>query len=384
MLGSYTSSIAYPLLVLAVTHSPARAGIVGFAQIVPYPLLVLPAGVGVDRWNRRRVMIVSDVVRAAALASLAAAIALDRLTFAQIVVVALIEGTMFAFFNIAELGALRSVVPAAQLPAAAAVEQARFSAVILAGPPLGGFLFGLGRALPFLVDAVSYTFSLVSLLAMRTPFQEERVRETAPLWTQALEGFRWLWGHAFLRTCALLFGASNFAWNALFLIVVVAGRREGLSSTAIGGVIAAFGGLNLIGSLIATRLQRALSVRAIVLGALWLAVGAGAYVVRPTVYALIAGVVPLCLVNPALNATIIGYRVAITPDRLLGRVASVARLLAQVGAPLGPLVAGVLLESLSARATVGLVTLWFAGLALWATLSRAIRAAPSLEELSAT
>lgn len=368
---------------LAVTHSPAKAGIVGFAQIVPYPLLVLPAGVGVDRWNRRRVMIVSDVVRALALASLVAAIALDRLTFAQIVVVALVEGTMFAFFNIAELGALRSVVPAAQLPAAAAVEQARLSAVILDGPPLGGFLFGIGRALPFLVDAVSYTFSLVSLLAMRTPFQEQRERDTAPLRTQALEGFRWLWGHAFLRTCALLFGASNFAWNAVFLIVVVAGRREGLSSAAIGGVIGGFGGLNLIGSMVATRLQRTLSVRTIVLGALWLAVGAGAYVVRPSVYVLVAGLVPLCLVNPALNATIIGYRVAITPDRLLGRVASVARLLAQLGAPLGPLVAGVLLESLSARATMGLVTLWFAALALWATLSRAIREAPSLEELGA-
>jgi predicted MFS family arabinose efflux permease len=378
------SSIAYPLLVLALTGSPAKAGIVGFAQIVPYPLLVLPAGVGVDRWNRRRVMIVADVVRAVALASLAAAIALDRLTFPQIVVVALVEGTMFAFFNIAELGAMRSVVPAAQLPAAAAVEQARVSAVILAGPPLGGFLFGIGRALPFLVDAVSYAFSLISLLAMRTPFQEERERDTAPLRTQALEGFHWLWRHAFLRTCALLFGASNFAWNALFLIVVVAGRSEGLSSAAIGGVIAGFGGLNLIGSMFATRLQRTLSVRAIVLGALWLAVGVGAYVVRPTVYALVAGVVPLCLVNPALNATIIGYRVAITPDRLLGRVASVARLLAQIGAPLGPLVAGLLLESLSARATVGLVTLWFAGLALWATLSPAIRAAPSLDELAAT
>jgi MFS family permease len=163
--------------VLAVTNSPAKAGIVGFAQTVPYPLLVLPAGVGVDRWNRRRVMIVSDVVRTLALASLAVAIAFDRLTFTQIVVVALVEGTMFAFFNVAELGALRSVVPVPELPAAAAVEQARVSAVILGGPPLGGFLFGIGRALPFLVDAVSYTFSLVSVLAMRTPFQEERERD---------------------------------------------------------------------------------------------------------------------------------------------------------------------------------------------------------------
>lgn len=173
-LGSQTSAIAYPLLVLALTGSPAKAGLVGFARLIPYPLFVLLAGVVVDRLDRRRVMIVADVVRVVAVGSVVVGLAVDGLTIAHVAVVAFVEGTAFAFFNVAEIGALRSVVARSQLPAAAAVEQARMSSVTLIGPPAGGFLFGLGRSVPFVVDTVSYAFSLLSVLAMRTPFQEAR------------------------------------------------------------------------------------------------------------------------------------------------------------------------------------------------------------------
>jgi hypothetical protein len=101
--------------------------------------------------------------------------------------------------------------------------------VQLAGPPLGGALFGLGRALPFAADVVSYAFSTVSLMAMRTPFQETRERESSPLRLQIGEGFRFLWSHPFLRTSSLLFGLGNFIGSGLVLGVVVIARRQGLS-----------------------------------------------------------------------------------------------------------------------------------------------------------
>jgi MFS family permease len=381
-LGNQTSFIAYPLLVLAVTGSPAKAGLVGFAGILPYPLFVLPAGLIADRLDRKRVMIVSDVVRALALSGLVAAIAAGDPPFALIFAVAFVDGTMFAFFNIAEVGALRAVVPKEQLPRAAAAEQARLSTVILAGPPLGGFLFGLGRSLPFLADAISYLFSLVSVIAMRTPFQEEVSAPDGRLRAQLIEGFKWLWQQPFLRGCAVLFAFTNFAGNALYLLLVVAASRQGLSSTAIGTLIAIYGGLSLIGSLISPRVQKLMSMRAILVVTLWLAIGTGLYVIEPNVWLLIAGVVPLALLNPSLNAVVIGYRVATTPDRLQGRVNSVARLLAQVGAPLGPLVAGLLLDAYSPRLTCLLITAWFAAIALWATLSPSIRGAPKLTELA--
>ena len=381
-LGNQTSVVAYPLLVLAVTGSPAKAGLVGFAGILPYPLFVLPAGLIADRFDRKRVMIVADVVRAVALGGLVAAIAAGDPSFALIFAVAFVDGTMFAFFNIAEVGALRAVVPKEQLPRAAAAEQARLSSVILAGPPLGGFLFGLGRSLPFLADAISYTFSLVSVIAMRTPFQEEVAVPEGRLRAQLIEGFTWLWKQPFLRGCAVLFAFTNFGGNALYLFLVVAAERQGLSSTEIGTLIAIYGGLSLIGSLISPRVQKLMSMRAILVVTLWFAIGTGLYVIEPNVWLLIAGVVPLALLNPSLNAVVIGYRVATTPDRLQGRVNSAARLIAQVGAPLGPLVAGLLLGAFSPRLTCLLITAWFAAIALWATLSPSIRKAPTLTELA--
>ena len=120
---------------------------------------------------------------------------------------------------------------------------------MLAGPPLGGALFTLGRAVPFLFDAVSYAFSFLSLALMRTPFQEEREIDLTRLRTQVAEGFRFLWNRPFLRTCAFLYGLGNFTIPGVLLVLVVSAQRDGLSSTGIGVLVAAFGAAILVGSL---------------------------------------------------------------------------------------------------------------------------------------
>jgi MFS family permease len=91
--GTQLTSIAYPLLVLAVTGSAAKAGVVGFARTLPTALLALPAGVAADRWNRKRLMIGADGVRVLALTALAATILAGESPFWLIVVVAFVEGT---------------------------------------------------------------------------------------------------------------------------------------------------------------------------------------------------------------------------------------------------------------------------------------------------
>jgi predicted MFS family arabinose efflux permease len=380
--GTQATQIAYPLLVLALTHSPARAGIVGLASVVPYALFGLLAGVAVDRWNRRTLMLTADGVRIVAIGSLVVALVLGRPSFVQIAIVAFVEGTGFVLFNIAEVGALRSVVFPAQLPDAAAVEQGRMSAVTLVGPPIGGALFGLGRVWPFVADLCSYVFSIGSLLAIRTPFQETREGDATPMRGQIAEGFRWLWQQPFLRTCALIFAGTNFTFEGIFLAFVVVARRHGLTSGAIGACIAAFGACSLLGSLIAPVVNRLLSMRAIVVLNLWLNVAIVAFVLVPNVYVLLGAVIPLAFFIPAANSAVIGYRTAVTPDRLVGRVSSVARNIALLAQPLGPLAAGFLLGAFSAQATVLVFTIVCAVLALWATLSPSIRSAPSLSELA--
>jgi MFS family permease len=373
--------IAYPLLVLAMTHSPAKAGIVGFARVVPWAVFGLVAGLAVDRFPRKRMMIVSDVVRACALASIVVAIAAGHLTFAQVAAVAFLEGSMYVFFNIAEIGALRSVVAREQLPTAAAAEQARYSTVTIVAPPLGGSLFGIGRAFPFVAGAISPAFSLATLLAIRTPFQEERARDEAPMRAQLAEGFRFLWARPFLRTCALMFTWTNLVFEGIVLAFIVISRRHGLSGAQIGLLITLFGVCSLVGSALSPRIQKLLGMRAIVVGSYWLQLLVVVFLVYPSPYVLLAGFLPSAFFGPTLNAVIIGYRVAVTPDHLTGRVNSVARTIAVFGAPLGSLMAGFLLASYSARTTIVVFTVMLVLLTAFATLSPSIRDAPSLDEL---
>ena len=380
--GSQLTTIAYPLLVLALTHSPAKAGVVSFARLIPSALFALPAGVAADRWSRRRMMIAADGVRALAIASLVTTIVLHRIVFWQIPLVAFVEGAGSVVFSAGVTGALRAVVPRRQLPAAIGAQRARVSIALLAGPPLGGALFGLGRAVPFLADAVSYLFSILSLRAMRTPFQETRETERTPIRTQLADGFRFLWSQPFLRTAAFLYGGGNFALPAVLFVILVLGKRHGLTGGEIGALLAAFGVCTLLGSLASPLFRRALSMRAILLLELWAWLATIAFLVRPNVYVLLASILPLAVTLPVTDSVVEGYRVAITPDRMLGRVESVRSNISALLGPLGPLLAGFLLESVSARATVTVFTVWMLALAVYGTLSPSIRKAPSLDELA--
>jgi MFS family permease len=380
-MGTRSTTLAYPLLVLAVTHSPAKAGIVGFARTVPWALFALPAGLAADRWNRRWLMIAADGVRVLAIGSLAATILLDRVAFWQVVVVAFVEGSGTALFTAARPGALRAVVPAQQHPAAASVESGRGAVVQLAGPPLGGALFGIARAVPFLVDAISYGFSTVSLLAMRTPFQEDREPHLASIRTRLAEGLRFVWGRPFLRTCALLFGLTNFIGPGVLFSVVVIGKEQGLSGGEVGALVAVFGACLLLGSFASPIVRRLLPVRAVLLLELWTWIGCAGFVLWPNVYVLVACILPTALAIPSTDSVVHGYRIAMTPDRLLGRAESVTSTIALLIAPLGPLVAGILLGAGSARAAIAVFAVAGLVLALWGTLSPSIRTAPSLDEL---
>lgn len=364
--GTQSTVLVYPLLVLALTHSPAKAGLVSFARTLPLAVCALPAGLAADRWGRKRLMIAADVVRMAAIGSLAAMLLLDRISFWVLPVVAVIEGTGAAVFSAAEVGALRSVVPANQIPAAAGAQTGRRAAVQLAGPPLGGVLFGLARTLPFVVDCASYTCSTASLLAMRTPFEEIREPDNSSLRSRVAEGFTFLWRHPFLRTCALLFGLSNFIGTGILFAVVVIGKAEGLSSAAVGGLVAVFGASVVIGSFLAPWTRKRLPVRVVLLLELWAGLGCATFLIWPNVYALVGGIIPAAVAIPATDSVVHGYRIAMTPDRVLGRSEAVRSTISLSVAPLGPLAGGLLL-AVSARTAIAVFAATALVLAIWGT-----------------
>jgi hypothetical protein len=146
--------------------------------------------------------------------------------------------------------------------------------------------------------------------------------------------------------------------------------------------MATFGASILIGSLLSPFARRRLSVRAILLLELWAWLGCGGFVVWPSVSVLVAGILPVALTMPISDSVVTGYRIAVTPDRLVGRVEGVRTTISLLLAPLGPLAAGLLLSSGSARLTVAVFAAFALALAVWGTLSPAIRNAPSLSDLS--
>lgn len=370
-LGSSFTTIAYPLLVLALTHSPAKAGLVSCARYLPAPVVGLAAGIASDRWNRKRVMIAADAVRALAIGALAAVVAFDPLYW-PIPLLAFVEGAGDAFFTASSTAALRAVVPGEQLAAAVSVQQGRVATVGLAGPPVGGALFGIARFVPFLADAVSYTFSTVSLLLMRTPFQQPRERTPLRIRAELAEGFRFLWRQPFVRVTSFMYAIGNFTDPAALFVLVVVAHRQGLSGARIGLLLALFSAALLVGATLSPFVRARRSVPAIIRTEQYCATLMLAYVVWPSVYVLIASVIPLGLAIPITDSVVITRRLELTPDALLGRVESVRATIARVAAPLGPLSAGLLLSVASARATMAFFSCFGIGLAAYATFSRAI------------
>jgi predicted MFS family arabinose efflux permease len=296
----------------------------------------------------------------------------------MITVAAFLEGTGASFFQAAESGAMRSVVPAEQLPAAINVVTGRRAAINVAGPPLGGALFGLARSLPFVADAVSYAFSTVALLAMRTPFQEERDEKAGRLREQLLEGFRFLWHHPFLRMTTLVFAPLGFVALGYTLALVVIAEQEGLSGAAVGALVASFGVGVLVGSAVSPWVRKALPTRAVLLLELWMWPIPLLFVVWPNVYVLAASLVPAALAIPSTDSVVFGYQLALTPDRLVGRVGSVFRTIVLFVGPIGPLVAGFLLGQASPRLAIGFFVAVALLAAVVATLTPALRSVPNV------
>ena len=380
-LGIAISSLAVPLLVLALTGSPVQAGLVGTIVMVTALVCRLPAGVLADRVNRRRAMIICDLIRLTALLGLTAAVFTDRATLPLIIAVAMVDSAGGTFFETVEHAALRSIVPAGQLPDAVARNEARSYAAGLAGPPLGGLLFGLAHALPFGANALTYLASLLGIALIRKPLQAERTEEPAGHGAALAEGVRFVFADPFLRAVLFIAAPLNFALTGAIFAIILNLQRHGTAPAVIGLVETIIGVGGLTGAIVAPALQRWLPLATLVRVICWAAVGLVALSALFT--SSIAAAVPVALavfLGPACNAALFGYQAAITPDRLQGRVVSVIFLAATSAAAAAPVLAGVFVAVRGGPAAI----LFFAGAvtlsAVAATISKGLRAMRPIEE----
>jgi predicted MFS family arabinose efflux permease len=378
-LGSHAAGIVYPLLVLALTGSPEVVGWVTALRITPFVLLCLPVGAMVDRWDRRRVMLICDVGRFIAVGSLPLAMAWGEPQLAHLIAVAVVEGTLMVFYNLAEVAALPRVVPRPMLPQASAMNQAGWAAAGVAGPALGTGLYQLSRALPFGVDALSYAFSAFTLWRLKGDFSP--VPATAPrdLKAEVMHGLRWLWQEKIVRQMALLTGGMNFVEASVPLLLIVMAQQMGASPAQIGLIFSAGGVGGVLGSVAGGYVQRwfsfgrVIAVTTVLHALLFPLYGAGLGLVwLGLVYGL------LHFIGPIYNVVQFSHRIALIPQGLEGRVNAGFRFLAHLPNPLGAALCGVLIERVGALATLAFFAVVYALLALAAVLSRTIRHTPRL------
>jgi MFS family permease len=378
--GSQMTQIAFPLLVLALTQSAAIAGLAGALRMLPYLLLSLPAGALADRWDRRRVMLLCDSGRALALSSIPLALLLGHLNVLHICLVAVVEGTLFVFFDIAEVAVLPGIVTQEEMPAAVAQYISLTDGVtMLLGPALGGALFALGRMVPFLLDAVSYAASALALWRVELPKQTAPDEQANPLnWRTMRDdiaaGVVWLWRQRTVRALTMLLAAGNCLVAGEALLVIVLAERLHATAPEVGLILGLGGCGAVFGALLAERVVRRLTFAQAFIGGSWLvALIWLLYAVASTAFALGLVMAGLGAVYAVINVAQYSYRMSLIPDALQGRINSIIRLMLYGSLPLGLAVAGFLIEHVGAAPTVLLLGAGLVAVALAATLHPRIR-----------
>lgn len=382
IIGTGATQIVYPLLILALTDSPAAAGFAAALGTVPYIIFSLPAGALVDRWNRKRVMIFCDIARAAVLATIPLALFFQALTIWQIYAAALIEGSLFVFFNIAEVAALPRVVEKPQLPQAVAQNDVAFSIANILAPSLGAAMFQVGRALPFGFNVVTYLGSVVALSLIRKEFQTERLTRGANhekethIVQEIREGMSWLWHQHLIRYMAFLTGALNFVNVPITLIIIVLAKNLGASDAEVGLIFSISAVGAIFGAVIGGQVQKKFRFGQVIITTVWITAllfPLLAFAPHFYVLALIMGL--SWMAGPVYNVVQFSYRVSLIPDALQGRVNSVFRLLAFGFQPAGAAIAGILIERFDVYVAIAFFTAWYFAWAIATMFNRNVRGA---------
>ena len=355
-MGSMCLAAANPLLALLLTHSPVVAGWVGAASTIPALLMQLPAGWFVDRCNRRLLMFIGQTGRLAACFLPVCAIVFDYHPTTLLISGAFFEGVFLVLYNAAEITAVQRVVDSSELPSALATNEARGHLALMAGKPLGGFLFSLDRTLPYFFGIVASAVSIRALLSMKKKDYQPREADGAPVRARGakaprapfLGSLRFVLLSPFLRTVIVVCAVGNFFFQTVVLLLMVLAEQQHMSGTEIGLLLASSGVGGLIGSVVAPKVgkrfrqERNIIVLCVLV---WLVlIGIVAGTVHPVAGLLAWG--GLSVTGGFLNVAIINHQTGRVPEHMLGRVMAVNRFVTGGAVPLGALSAGYIIAEL--------------------------------------
>ena len=335
------------MIVFKLTGSALALGATLAIYTAPQLLFGLAIGAWTDRTDRKRLMIVVDLLSAATIASIPIAYGAGLLSLWWIYAVAFVSSTLSIFFAAAEFGAIPSLVDSTELVSANGRIQASFAAAAVLGPlAAGALLVFVSVETILLLDAASFVVSAAMLSVIARAFNAPVTKRATSIRQDIVEGLRYVLAHPVLRNISLMMALINMVGATVFAELVLFAKQVLRAEDSEVGLLFAAGGAGVVVlSLAAGPLRKRWSFGNVALGALMLSglltVGL-AYTtslwIAVVLWAIVSGLGILFNINTG------SLRQAVVPNHMLGRVISIAMVLAWSANPIGALVGGVLIE----------------------------------------
>lgn len=367
-LGNGVTAVAYPWVASSLTRSPLLLSLIGLMSSLPWLLFSLPAGVFIDRFPRKKVIIATDLFRGVVTVVVASAIYLDRVHIHLLTshLAGVSVHTNYALYSLLLLGAFllscgmvmgngasQTFVPMiVEGPLLETANGRLWVAESISenfiGPPLASLLLGLSIFAPLYFDAASF-FGSAGLIALigSTLIRPQAKSDAVPDFRREIkEGLSWLWNNIFLRNLALILGVFNFI-NSIFFATFILFAQEDLHTSvytygflttgvAVGGALGGVFGPKLIkkvgrGPILAFALVMSPTT---------------SFAMALTSHWLIAWFIGCVEMFSAIcwNVVTVTMRQELIPDALLGRVNSAYRFFGLGTQPLGALVGGAIVS----------------------------------------
>ena len=354
-LGDGIFLAALPLLAARLTRSEIEIALTAAFNVLPWLLFALPVGAIIDRADRRRVMVQTDVVRAGVVGALTVVVALGHTEVWMLWILAFVLGTAEVFFDSASQAMLPAVVPPPLLAKANGRKWSlELAANTFVGTPLGSVLFVVAIALPFGIDA--FTFALAALLVagIRGSFNASVVdrHPSASMYSEMRTGMRWLWRQPLLRSIALSLALTNLAFQMpLAVFVLFAQDVLGVGETGYGLLLALMGVGAIVGGLLGDRIVARLGQTVCIYGSIttWI-VTMLAVPLYPHAWFVAVAVTIEAMATTVWNVVTVSLRQQIIPPELFGRVNGVYRWVAWGTLPLGAIAGGQLAAGFGLKA----------------------------------
>lgn len=349
-LGDGVSALAFPWLATLITKDPTLIAAVAAATRLPWLLLALPAGVLTDRTDRRRLMVMADLLRLLLTAGVVALIVSlpelplsgDPLYYiAGLCGLAFLLGTAEVVRDNAAQTALPAIVSSSDLERANgqlwSIEQIMGSFV---GPPLAGVLIAYAVPAPFTLDAI--TFGLAAWAVWMIAVPPRAARPKRPVLEELRVAFAYLWGNVPLRRLALMLGAINaIATASLTVLVLISQEIYGLNGFWHGILLTAGAAGGVVGGLSCPAISARLGVqRSILLSLALFPLSFLVIAVTNSIYVVAIALFAEMFVALLWNVVTVSYRQRMIPDEMLGRVNSIYRFFAWGLMPVGALLGG--------------------------------------------